>query len=126
MNEHAKNALVWCEIPVSDMEKSVAYYSAVFGYTLTIDNSGPNPMAMFPNDGATGVAGHLYPGKAASDGQGPTVHLAIDGMVEDAMERVEAAGGQICSPIITIPPGRFVYTQDLDGNSVGLFEVAAA
>lgn len=127
MTDHAKNALVWCEIPVTDMEKSVAFYNEVFGYTLTIDNSGPNPMAMIPNkDSMGGAAGHLYPGKPAKNGEGPTVHLAIADKIEAAMERVTAAGGMLRSPIVTIPPGRFVYFQDLDGNSIGLFEMAGA
>lgn len=126
MSEISKNPLVWVEIPVTNMEKSVVFYSAVFGFTLTIDNSGPNPMAMFPDKDTMGAGGHLYPGKPARDGQGPTPHLAIPGALEDAMERCTAAGGTVNSPIITIPPGRFAYMQDLDGNSIGLFEVAAA
>lgn len=125
MTDHAKNALVWCEIPVSDMEKSVAFYNSVFGYSLTIDESGPNPMAMIPNNDAMVVGGHLYPGKPASDGQGPTTHFAVPDALEEAMERVAPAGGMLRSPIVTIPPGRFVYAQDPDGNSIGLFEVAA-
>jgi len=124
MNEHAKHTLVWCEIPVTDMEKSVAFYNTVFGYSMTVDNSGPNPMAMFPQSDPSTVGGHLYPGKPATDGQGPTTHLAIPDKIEEAMERVTAAGGLVRSPIITIPPGRFVYFQDIDGNSVGLFEMA--
>jgi predicted enzyme related to lactoylglutathione lyase len=124
MTDHTKNALVWCEIPVTDMEKSVAFYNEVFGFTLTIDNSGPNPMAMFPNKDAMVVAGHLYPGKPATDAQGPTPHLAIPGALEDAIERCTAAGGTMRSPIVAIPPGRFAYAQDLDGNSIALFEVA--
>lgn len=126
MNEHSQNALAWAEIPVTNMDKSVAYYNAVFGYTLTIDSNGPNPMAIFPAANAKNMGGHLYPGKPATDGQGPTVHLMISGKIEDAMERVTTAGGMVRSPIITIPPGRFVYTQDLDGNSIALFEMVAA
>ena len=40
------------------------------------------------------------------------------------MERVKQAGGTVVSPIIQIPPGRFFYATDPDGNSIGLFEVA--
>lgn len=127
MTDHTNNALVWAEIPVTDMEKSVTFYSKVFGYTLTIDESGPNPMAVFPSKDAMGiVAGHLYPGKPASDGQGPTAHLTVPGKLEDAMARCTEAGGQVRSPIITIPPGRFAYAQDIDGNSIGLFEMAGS
>jgi len=35
----------WVEIPVTDMDKAVAFYNRVFGYDMTIDTAGPNPMA---------------------------------------------------------------------------------
>jgi predicted enzyme related to lactoylglutathione lyase len=38
------------------------------------------------------------------------------------MERVKDAGGQVVSPPITIPPGRFFYAVDPFGNSIGFFE----
>ncbi|KJZ19572.1 VOC family protein [Loktanella sp. S4079] len=118
-----KNAVVWTEIPVTDMEKSVAFYNEVFEFGATIDNSGPNPMAMFGGT-ENAVGGHLYPGKPAPDG-GNTVHLNVPDGLEAAMKRCETAGGQIVSPIVTIPPGRFAYAKDLDGNSLGLFEATS-
>jgi predicted enzyme related to lactoylglutathione lyase len=102
----------------------MAFYGAVIGAPLTRDDNGPNPMAVFTAADMTSVAGHLYPGKPAADGQGPTIHLAIAGTVEDAMARCTKAGGTALGPIVTIPPGRFAYAQDLDGNSIGLFESA--
>ena len=56
-----------------------------------------------------GVGGHLYPGKPAANGEGPTIHLVAEGRLEDTMDRVKDAGGQVVSPPITIPPGRFFY-----------------
>jgi predicted enzyme related to lactoylglutathione lyase len=37
------------------------------------------------------------------------------------MERVTANGGQVVSPVVQIPSGRFAYCLDPDGNSFGLF-----
>jgi predicted enzyme related to lactoylglutathione lyase len=76
-------------------------------------------------DENAGVSGHLYPGTAATQGQGPTVHLSVPDRLEDAMERVREAGGKVLSPAVAIPPGRFAYCQDLDGNSIGIFEASA-
>lgn len=112
--------LVWCEIPVTDMARAMDFYSDVFKYELTLDETGPNPMANFPM--ASGAAGHLYPGTPAGDGRGNTVHLAVPDKLEDAIARVDPAGGKTMGPIITIPPGRFAYATDPDGNSLGLFE----
>ncbi len=117
--------IVWSEIPVSDMQKSMAFYETVFGYDMKLDASGPNPIAILGN-AMDAVGGHLYPGKPAETGQGPTLHLAVPGALEDAAERCAAAGGTVLSKPVAIPPGRYVYAQDPDGNSLGLFEPAAA
>lgn len=115
-----ENAAVWFEIPVTDMKRAKAFYGAVLDADLKDDNTGPNPMAIFPA-GEGGVAGHLYPGKPPTDGSGNTVHLASPDPLEDALERVKKNGGEVSSDIITIPPGRFAYCRDPDGNSIGLF-----
>lgn len=117
--------VVWSEIPVSDMQKSMAFYETVFGYDMKLDASGPNPIAILGNAMDT-VGGHLYPGKPAEMGQGPTLHLAVPGALEDAAKRCATAGGTVLSEPVAIPPGRYVYAQDPDGNSLGLFEPAAA
>ena len=119
------NSIVWFELPVRDLDKAVEFYAAATGATIVKEQMGPDVTAMFkPADPMTGVAGHLYKGKPAGDGTGPTVHLAAEGTVEQMMDRVTQAGGNVVSPAIEIPPGRFFYATDPDGNSIGLFELA--
>ncbi|MBV0913083.1 VOC family protein [Anianabacter salinae] len=116
----------WTEIPVTDLSAAQAFYSKVFGFEFFTDDTGPNPVAMIRTKDDNGVAGHLYPGKPAPDGAGPTVHFVVESTLEDAITRCTDAGGTVLSPAITIPPGRFAYALDLDGNSIGLFEPAGA
>ncbi|MEO1152483.1 MAG: VOC family protein [Pseudomonadota bacterium] len=116
---------VWAEIPVTDMDRGIAFHARVTGASLALDRAGPNPVATFqPADPATGVAGHLYPGTPAMDGAGPTIHLAAEGTLEEVVARVWDAGGQVLSEPIEIPAGRFVYCKDPFGNSIGFFEGA--
>ncbi|MGH1348484.1 MAG: VOC family protein [Nannocystales bacterium] len=123
MNYTPQHFTVWAEIPVTDMERAIAFYRAATGAELNLDTSGPNPIAIFkPENPETGVAGNLYPGKPAGNGHGPTVHLAAAGSIEAISKRVKDAGGTHVSDPITIPAGRFFYAQDPDGNSVGFFE----
>lgn len=121
MSNQSEHALVWAELPVSDLDKAIAFYTTTTGGTLNREESGPNPIAVFQTPG-NGVALHLYPGEPARDGRGPTLHLSSAGTLEETLERVKEAGGKVLSPIIEIPPGRFFYTKDLDGNSIGFFE----
>lgn len=118
MPDNPKNAVVWTEIPVTDLERAVRFYSRLLGHEMSIDESGPNPMSVFPSDG---VAGHLYPG-TPSRGAGPTIHFAVTDGIDAAAERCRAAGGEVTSEPIPLPTGRFVYATDPDGNSIGLFE----
>lgn len=112
---------VWSEIPVTDIDRAIKFYDAVFKTELKKDESGPNPMAMLPTSDPNGIAGHLYTGKPAGDGTGPTVHFACPDKLEDTLERVKEAGGEVVSDIISIPSGRFAYCLDLDRNSIGVF-----
>ena len=117
------NALVWSEIPVRDLDRGMAFYAAVFGFDLSRDDTGPNPIAMFPvEDLANGISGHLYPGEPAAPGTGPTVHLGVPDSLEKTADRCEKAGGTVKSDPIAIPFGRFQYALDPDGNSIGMFE----
>jgi predicted enzyme related to lactoylglutathione lyase len=115
------NAAVWFEIPVSDMKRAKAFYGAVLQTELKDENTGPNPMAIFPAQDQDGVAGHLYPGKPAATGTGNTIHLRSPVPLEGALDRVRDNGGKVLSDVIAIPAGRFVYCADPDGNSIGLF-----
>lgn len=115
----------WSEIPVSNLEKAVNFYSTVFKWTMKIDTTGPVPMADFGGTDAPG-GGHLYAGKPAVDGSGPTVHMVVPDSLEDAIARCEGAGGKVTSDPIPLPMGRFVYASDPDGNAIGMFEPKAA
>ena len=121
-NVTPEHSIVWFEIPVTDMKRSKAFYDAVFKTTLVEDSTGPNVMAMFPvKDMKVGNSGHLYPGKPAAAGTGHTLHLLAPEPLEESMERLTKNGGKVVAPIVTIPPGRFAYCLDPDGNSIGLF-----
>ena len=116
-----QRASIWFEIPVTDLQAGMTFYGAVLQNSLALDETGPNPIAVFVS-AENMQSGHLYPGKPAANGAGPTVHLSVAKPIEAAMERVTQAGGKLLSPVIAIPAGRFAYCQDPDGNSFGIFE----
>ena len=111
----------WFEIPVTDLDRAKRFYETALGSTMRRDDTGPNPMIAFTSMDDPVASGHLYPGKPAAPGTGNTVHLIALDPLETVMERIPGAGGQVVSPVIDIPPGRFFYAIDPDGNSVGLF-----
>ncbi|MFZ2101148.1 MAG: VOC family protein [Oricola sp.] len=125
MSDMPKNTAVWFEIPVTDLDAAQRFYEEVLSISMRRVDEGPNPMVMFSGADDMGVSGHLYPGTPAESGAGNTIHLGVDGALEDAMGRVRAAGGKVVSPVVDIPSGAFFYATDPDGNSFGLFKFAA-
>lgn len=126
MTFHPEHFTVWVEIPVSDLARSTEFYQKVLTTELETQQMGPDVTAVFKTSNhPMGIAGHLYVGKPAGDGSGPTIHLAAPDALEETMKRVAQAGGKIVSDPIPMPFGRFAYAMDLDGNSIGLFEPAA-
>lgn len=111
---------VWFEVPVIDFERAKRFYGAVLGTPLEDEAGGPNPMAQFPGADDKSVRGHIYPGTPAPGGTGPTVHLGV-AELQASLARVAGNGGEVVSPVIEIPAGRFAYCLDPDGNSFGLF-----
>lgn len=121
MTHKPTNAVVWFEIPVLDLDAAMTFYGTVFDFEMKKTDGGPNMIADFPYEGD--VSGHLYPGKPSA--AGATIHIPVPDTLEATMERCTMAGGTVVSEPVTIPPGRFAYATDPDGNSIGLFEHAS-
>jgi uncharacterized protein len=126
MTDQPQHTLCWAEIPVTDLDKARKFYEAALGVQLTLQDGGPNMMAVIPSPGGDGFSAHLYPGQPAARGTGSSIHLTAHDPLETVMERVTKAGGEVVSPPIDIPSGRFFYALDLDGNSIGFFNLKAA
>ena len=116
-----KDALTWFEIPVERIGRAQQFYEEVLQVKLRSFQTG-EPMEMFPA-AEDGVGGALVerPGLAAAAG-GTLVYLRLDGSTDEAMARVERAGGTIATPKTAIDgvPGTFFSMRDTEGNTVGV------
>ena len=124
MTYPVKDTLVWCEIPVTDLAEGVAFYSALFDVQMTLENGGPNQVSFFPKQGESDVAGHIYPGKPAQNGEGITAHLHAPDTLEATVSRAQKAGAEIIGPVVELPFGRFQYAIDPFGNSLSIYSKA--
>ncbi|MEO0636096.1 MAG: VOC family protein [Pseudomonadota bacterium] len=116
-----KPTVVWAEIAVSDLERARQFYGAVLQRELnTVHDQGPNPMVPLSDMDDPTVSAHLYPGTPSEHGN--TIHITAPGTLEEMMDRVSDAGGEVESDPIPLPIGRFCYVRDLDRNSIGLVE----
>ena len=124
-----KNAITWFEIGTANLASATAFYEAVLGQTMRLENMGPSEGAVFAYDqAADGTGGALMCGPTApAPGAGGTlIYLDASPSLDAALARAIKAGGHIAVPRQALPPGMgfFAHITDLDGNRVGLHALA--
>ena len=103
----------YVELPGGDLAATKSFYAAAFGWGFT--DFGPT-YAAFED---AGLDGGLAAGEA-NTAQGPLVILKTHDL-EDALARVEAAGGEVTAPIFDFPGGRRFHFRDPAGNELGVW-----
>ena len=112
------------EIPVTDMQRAVAFYSAVFDIEFECAEIDGNEMALFPLiDGAEGCSGALARGESYVPSlDGTRIYLMVTD-IERVMAAVLLAGAKTLYPVTqvgeTIKVAEF---QDSEGNRIALLD----
>lgn len=118
---------VWFELPTTDLDRAVTFYSAVLGHPMRRETSpcGQLEMAVFdPAD--TELKGALVKGEQFTpNATGTLVYLNAGADLAEPLARVEAAGGQVVMPKTSIGPHGYIAAFiDSEGNRVGLHSMA--
>lgn len=123
------NAISWFEIGTTDLERATKFYETIFGLSL-IPMDMPNiKMRMFPVDNpGQGIGGALVDSNGfhkPSSTDGVLVYLNGNPDVQQVLDKVEEAGGQIIVPKTEISPeyGYMAVIMDSEGNRIGLHSV---
>lgn len=113
----------WFEIPVTDMNRAVAFYNKVLGLNMTVAAHTPAPMAFFPVNGnqVTGALIQLDQMKPGADGA--IIYFNGGNDLQPMLDRVEPSGGKVLVKKTLINPqvGYFALFLDTEGNRLGLF-----
>ena len=120
-----QNAIGWFDIYVNDMERAVAFYQTVLKQVL--ENMGDPTdskviMKSFPTDMENyGAGGALVKREGVGSGAGGTiVYFGVEDCSNEE-SRVEAAGGKVINPKMSIGEFGFVSVcMDTEGNMFGL------
>ncbi len=118
------NAIDWFAIPVVDLERAREFYCAMLGFESMPDMETPNgTCALFPQF-ESGVGGSLNPfmGYKPTADAGVTIWLNAGEDLQDALDRVEGAGGKILQEKKPISDeyGFMAMILDTEGNRIGL------
>ncbi|HXO42063.1 MAG TPA: VOC family protein [Thermoanaerobaculia bacterium] len=118
------NALNWFEIPVTDLARANRFYGALLRSELREEIFNDVTMALLPYQQG-GVGGALVRNdQLAPSAQGTVVYLDAGDDLDGALERVNAAGGQVVMGRTHISDaiGSIAFFVDTEGNRVGLHE----
>ena len=119
--------LCWTDIPVIDLDRAIAFYSAVLGAPVTKEESSPGvEFGLLPHE-SDNVSGCLTLG---GDNQpsllGPLIYLSVDGRLDAAVAAVIANGGQVQQAPHQIGPyGYRAVVIDSEGNRIALHSATA-
>lgn len=117
-----RNIINWFEIPAVGFERACTFYSKVLGIEIERTTMGEFKMGMFPMSMGT-VSGAIVTGEGyVPSREGVSIYLNADPDLNDALGRVEAAGGKILVPKTEITPehGYCAVFVDTEGNKVSL------
>lgn len=115
------SALNWFEIPATDLMRAALFYGTILGAEIEIIDGMGIPMAFLPTDGE-GTGGALVAGEGYVPSQeGTLVYLNGGADLSTVLDKVEAAGGMVVVPKMSIGENGFVAQfVDTEGNKVGL------
>lgn len=114
MGTHEK--IDYVEFPARDIEKTKAFFTAVFGWSFV--DYGPDYTA-FANEGLNG--GFYKSDLAVSTETGSALIVFYSENLEQTQAKIEAAGGSTIKPIFTFPGGRRFHFCDPSGNEYAVW-----
>jgi len=117
-------AMTYFEIPVTDMDRAVQFYTSVFGVSLTREIVDGYDMALFPpaEDGR-GASGALAKGDVYVPSKTGAILYFRVASIDDILARGTAAGADILYPKKDIGElGCVAEIEDSEGNRIALTE----
>src|SRR5215831_4509364 len=115
MPNFANGKICYLEIPAKDIQRSVEFYTKVFGWQTRTRGDG----SVAFDDGVGEVSGTWKTGRPAMSHVGLLIYIMVDN-VERTCELVVEHGGEIVQPIGGDAPEITARFRDPGGNILGL------
>ncbi len=117
------NPVVYFEIPVTDIDRAIKFYKAVFQFDFYKQNIDNNEMALFPLvEENSGISGALAKGEIYK----PTINGVViyfnTKNIDETLKLVTSNGGKILYPKTDNGIGLVAEFEDTEGNRIALYQ----
>ncbi|MCU0331170.1 MAG: VOC family protein [Candidatus Kapabacteria bacterium] len=117
------NPVVYFEIPVLDVERSIAFYTSVFALDFSRERIDGNDMALFPfEQDYSGISGALAKGTIYRPTKDGVVLYFRTSDIHETLHRATSNGGSLLYPVTDNGIGLVAEFEDTEGNRVALFQ----
>lgn len=120
------NTFCWIDIPVLDLDRAIAFYSAVLDQTVQKIKEHNFVFGLLPHS-EDNVSGCLAVMEDRKPGQnGPLVYLNVEGRLDQAIAAVKKLGIKVLKEKEQIGPyGHRAVVLDSEGNAIALYSKVA-
>jgi len=125
------NTLCWTDIPVTNLDRAVKFYSAVLGQEVPKMSESGFEYGLLPHEeqnasGCLCVGADSVGSKNQPSQNGPLIYLSVEGRLDDAVKAAKANGGKVLQNMQQIGPHGFrALIVDSEGNRIALHSSAA-
>lgn len=120
------DTLCWTDIPVTNLDRAVKFYSAVLGQEVSKMSEGKFQYGLLPHEEQSASGCLCVNGDSAGlenkpSQSGPLIYLSVEGRLDDAVKAVRANGGKVLQEKQQIGPHGFrAVIVDSEGNRIAL------
>jgi predicted enzyme related to lactoylglutathione lyase len=117
------NPVVYFEIPVTDIDRAIKFYKAVFHFDFDKEDIDNNKMALFPFvDENSGISGALAKGDIYKPTKNGVVIYFKTENIDESLKLATSNGGKILYPKTDNGIGFVAEFEDSEGNRIALYQ----
>lgn len=121
-----KNRVVWCDIPVAELDRAAAFYRAVLAIQVDKMEFDGSAFCILEHEKGNGAC-LIQNAAEVSSASGILVYMNVDQRIRDAVAHVEKLGGKVVQPVHPIGPHGFrAIVLDSEGNRIALHSTVDA
>ncbi len=121
------NTICWADIPVTDLDRAIRFYSAVLDAPVNKESSEGFEFGLLPHasENVSGCLCHTDDNQPSENG--PLLYLSVNGRLDEAIQAARDNGGRVVRDKHSIGPhGHRAVIVDCEGNRIALHSQQAS